>query len=139
MRAWRLLGPRGLVLRVMVPQTRRERIRGLRGRPMLAVDQAMLLERTRSIHTFGMRFPIAAVRLDRDLIVRSVRPVKPGRLLLPRLRIRHVLECAQDVDLRPGDRLRIVRAPEARRAAAILPGAAPGPGAGCGTDRAPIV
>jgi len=106
---------------------------------MLAVDQAMLLERTRSIHTFGMRFPISIALLDRELVVRSVRPVKPGRLLLPRLRIRHVLECAQGVDLRPGDRLRIVRAPEARRAAAILPGAAPGPGAGCGTDRAPIV
>jgi len=109
MRARRLLGPRGLVLRVMVPQTRRERMRGLRGRPMLAVDQALLLERTRSIHTFGMRFPIAAARLDRDLIVRSVRPVRPGRLLLPGLGIRHVLECASDVDLRPGDRLRKVR------------------------------
>ena len=109
MRARRLLDPRGMVLRVMAPQTRRERMRGLRGRPMLAVDQALLLESTRSIHTFGMRFPIAAVRLDRDLIVRSVQRVRPGRLLLPGLGIRHVLECAEDVDLRPGDRLRIIR------------------------------
>ena len=84
-------------------------MRGLRGRPTLAVDQALLLERTRSIHTFGMRFPIAAAQLDRDLVVRSVRPVRPGRLLLPRLGIRHVLECASGVDLRPGDRLRNVR------------------------------
>ena len=76
---------------------------------MLAVDQGLLLERTRSIHTFGMRLPIAAVQLDRDLIVRSVRTVRPGRLLLPGLGIRHVLECANGVDLRPGDRLRNVR------------------------------
>jgi uncharacterized protein len=84
-------------------------MRGLLGRSRLAPDRALLLERTRSIHTFGMRFPIAAARLDRDLIVRSVRPVRPGRLLLPGLGIRHVLECASDVDLRPGDRLRKVR------------------------------
>jgi hypothetical protein len=76
---------------------------------MLALDQALLLEHTRSIHTFGMRFPIAAVLLDRDLIVRSVRPVRPCRLLLPGLGIRHVLECASGVDLRPGDRLRKAR------------------------------
>jgi hypothetical protein len=102
-------------------------------------DDVLLLDRARSIHTFGMCLPISIALLDRELVVRSVRPLKPGRLLLPRLRVRHVLECAQGVDLRPGDRLRIVRAAEAWRAAAILPGAAPGPGAGCGTDRAPIV
>lgn len=94
---------------MMVPQTRRERTRGLRGRATLAVDQALLLERTRSIHTFGMRLPIAAAQLDRDLVVRSIRSVRPGRLLLPRLGTRHVLECAAGVDLRPGDRLRGVR------------------------------
>ncbi len=75
---------------------------------MLAFDQPLLLERTRSIHTFGMRMPISVALLDRELVVRSVRPVRPGRLLLPRPRIRHVLECAEDLDLRPGDRLRIV-------------------------------
>src|SRR5262245_21238716 len=108
MQARRLRGPRGLVLRVMVPQTRRERMRGLRGRATLAVDQALLLERTSSIHTFGMLLPIAAAHLDRDLVVRSVRTLRPGRLLLPRPGTRHVLECASGVDLRPGDRLRSV-------------------------------
>ena len=108
MRVGRLLGPRGLALPVMVPQTRRERMRGLRGCPMLAFDQPLLLERTRSIHTFGMRFPISAVLLDRELVVRSVRPIRPGRLVLPSPGTRHVLECTEGVDLRPGDRLRIV-------------------------------
>lgn len=110
MRVVRLLGPRGHVFRAESPQTRRERMRGLLGRSRLAPDRALLLERTRSIHTFGMRFPIAVALLDRELVVRSVRPVRPGRLLLPRLGTRHVLECAEGVDLRPGERLRIVEA-----------------------------
>ena len=94
----------------MVPRTRAERSRGLLGRAGIDGDEALLLERTRSIHTFGMRFPIAVALLDRELVVHSVRPVRPGRLLLPRLGTRHVLECATDVDLRPGDRLRIAGA-----------------------------
>ena len=85
-------------------------MRGLLGHSRLAPDQALLLERTRSIHTFGMRFPIAVALLDRSSSSGRVRPVRPGRLLLPRLGTRHVLECAEGVDLRPGDRLRIVGA-----------------------------
>jgi uncharacterized protein len=108
MREVRLLGPRGQVFRAELPQTRLERVRGWRGRPAVASEDALLLERTRSIHTFGMRLPISVALLDRELVVLSVRPVRPRRLLLPRPRIRHVLECAERVDLRPGDRLRIV-------------------------------
>jgi len=110
MRELSLLGPRGHVFRAESPQTRRERMRGWRGRSTVGPDDALLLDRTRSIHTFGMRVPISAVLLDRELGVRSVHPVRPGRLLLPRPGTRHVLECAEGVDLRPGDRLRIVGA-----------------------------
>jgi hypothetical protein len=84
-------------------------MRGWRGRWVVGPDDVLLLDRARSIHTFGMRFPIAVALLDRELVVRSVRRVRPGRLLLPRLGSRHVLECAGGVDLRPGDRLRVVR------------------------------
>jgi uncharacterized membrane protein (UPF0127 family) len=104
----RMLGPRGLDLRAMVPWTRAERTRGLLGRSGIDADEALLLERTRSIHTFGMHFPIGVALLDRDLVVRSVRTVRPGRLVLPRLGTRQILECAKGVDLRPGDRLRVV-------------------------------
>ena len=107
MRELRLLGPRGQVFLAHLPETRRERMRGLLGPSRLAPDRALLLERTRSIHTFGMRFPIAVALLDRELIVRSVRPVRPGWVLFPRLGTRHVLECAPGVDLRPGDRLTV--------------------------------
>jgi hypothetical protein len=65
----------------------------------------MLFQRCRSVHTFGMSFPIAAAMLDRGFRVRAVRTMAPCRLLLPRPRVRHVLECPADTDLRPGDRL----------------------------------
>jgi uncharacterized membrane protein (UPF0127 family) len=39
-----------------------------------------------------MRFPIDVAYLDRRLRVIAVRTMKPGRLGLPRLRSRHVLE-----------------------------------------------
>jgi uncharacterized membrane protein (UPF0127 family) len=41
-----------------------------------------------------MRFPIDAVLLDRDDRVVSVVTIEPGRILLPRRRVRHVLEVA---------------------------------------------
>lgn len=116
MREVRLLGSRAQIFRAEWPQTRRERMRGWRGRSAVGPDDVLLLDRARSIHTFGMCLPISVALLDRDLVVRSVRPVRPGRLLLPRPRIRHVLECGESVDLRPGDRLRIAGGPEARRA-----------------------
>jgi uncharacterized membrane protein (UPF0127 family) len=86
-----------------VPATRRERIRGLRDRRFLAPDHAMLLPRCRSVHTFGMRFPIAVVFLDATWGVIAVRRVRPKRLTFPRLRARAVLECASGTDLRRGD------------------------------------
>jgi len=79
---------------VEVPETSRERARGLRGRDALAPDEGLLLRRCRSVHTFGMRFPIDAVLLDRDDRVVTVVTIEPGRILLPRRRVRHVLEVA---------------------------------------------
>jgi uncharacterized membrane protein (UPF0127 family) len=108
MREVHLLGSRGQILRALAPETRRERMRGLIDRTLLADDEALLLERTKSIQTFGMRWPICAALLDGELTVRSVLAVPPSRLLLPRLGVRHVLECAVGTDLRPGDRLRMV-------------------------------
>ena len=88
-----------------VGETRRERTRGLLGRAGLPKDGALLLEHARSIHTFGMRFAIDAVLLDAEMTVLEVRHLRPWRLLLPRRHVRHVLECAESVDLRRGDRL----------------------------------
>jgi hypothetical protein len=102
-------GPRGLRLLALVPERRRERVRGLIGRTSLGPHEALLLERTRSVHTFGMRFPIAAALLDGGDVVRAVLRMPPRRLLLPRPRIRRVLELAVEGDVRPGDRLTVSR------------------------------
>jgi Uncharacterized ACR, COG1430. len=65
----------------------------------------MLFLRCRSVHTVGMRRPIDVVTLDFSFRVIQNRRMRPGRILLPRPRVRHVLECAVGADLRPGDRL----------------------------------
>ncbi|WP_437047126.1 DUF192 domain-containing protein [Streptomyces sp. enrichment culture] len=70
----------------------RARRKGLLGRD--SVDGAMLLSPANSVHTFRMRFPIDVAYLDRHLTVVAVRTMRPGRLGLPRVRARHVLEAA---------------------------------------------
>ena len=103
-------------MRAAAPETRRERMRGLLDRVSLDPDEALLLERTRSVHTFGMRFAIVAALLDRDWIVRAVVKMPPRRVLLPRLRVRMVLEIADAADVRPGDRFEPVPATRSRPA-----------------------
>ncbi|MGZ9933060.1 DUF192 domain-containing protein [Streptomyces sp. NC-S4] len=68
------------------------RTRGLLGRD--GIDGAMLLTPAASVHTFRMRFAIDVAYLDRELGVLAVVTMAPGRLGLPRLRSRHVLESA---------------------------------------------
>jgi uncharacterized membrane protein (UPF0127 family) len=79
---------------------------GLRGRDGLAPRHGLLL-RTRSVHTLGMRFAIIAVLLDEDGTVRRVKRLPPGRVLLPRRKVRYVLECGEDATFRPGDVVRL--------------------------------
>ncbi|MFF5298611.1 DUF192 domain-containing protein [Streptomyces sp. NPDC013161] len=73
----------------------RARTKGLLGRD--GIDGAMLLSPASSVHTFRMRFPIDVAYLDRHLKVIAVHTMKPGRLGLPRLRSRHVLEAEAGV------------------------------------------
>ncbi|MFJ9564389.1 DUF192 domain-containing protein [Streptomyces fuscichromogenes] len=68
----------------------RARTRGLLGRDGL--DGAILLSPANGIHTFRMRMAIDVAYLDRRLNVIAVRTMRPGRLGMPRLRSRHVLE-----------------------------------------------
>jgi uncharacterized membrane protein (UPF0127 family) len=96
---------------VRIPESRRERARGLLGRPELAPDDALFLARCRSVHTFGMRFAIDALVLDANLAVIRVVKMPRRRVLLPRPRGRHVVEVAAGSRIRSGDRFqtRIVR------------------------------
>ncbi|MEU9295754.1 DUF192 domain-containing protein [Streptomyces sp. NPDC048266] len=68
----------------------RARRRGLLGRD--GIEGALLIVRTNSVHTFGMRFAIDVAYLDRSFQVLSVVTMRPGRLGMVRPRGRHVLE-----------------------------------------------
>lgn len=73
-----------------VASSRRARARGLLGRT--GIDGALLLRGTGSIHTVGMRFPIDVALCTEHLEVVVVQTVAPGRWVLPRRRIRAVVE-----------------------------------------------
>ena len=99
-----MAGPGGW-WRVLVPETRRERMRGLRGRPPPGPREAMLFLRCRSVQTFGMRATISVAFLDRTMRVIEVRRCRPGRIVRSRrLRARHALECAVRWEPQIGDR-----------------------------------
>ncbi|MFE7598186.1 DUF192 domain-containing protein [Streptomyces sp. NPDC057494] len=87
----------------------RARRRGLLGRDGIA--GALLIVRTNSVHTFGMRFPIDVAYLDGSFTVRSVVTMRPGRLGMIRPRGRHVLEAEAGAmagwGLAPGVRVRV--------------------------------
>lgn len=84
--------PDGVVVPLELATSYRARTKGLLGRDR--VDGALLLSPAGSVHTFGMRVPIDLAYLDRRLRVLAVVTMRPGRLGLPRLRSRHVLEAA---------------------------------------------
>lgn len=56
----------------------RRRTVGLIGRPDF--DGALLLEKTRSVHTFGMKFPIDVAFCDKDLKIIRVVTMKQRRV-----------------------------------------------------------
>lgn len=106
--AWLLRG--GSVLAaVEVCEGLADRTRGLLGRA--DYEGAMLLPRTRSIHTIGMRFAMDVAFLDRDLVVLAIVRASPWRLTLPRRGGRSVLEAKagsfERWGLGCGDRLEI--------------------------------
>jgi len=73
--------------------SRHDRRRGLLGRD--GIDGALLIDRARSVHTVGMRFPIdvAYCRRDgEDLEVIDVASMAPWRIGIPRLRAACVIE-----------------------------------------------
>lgn len=108
--AW-LLRDGEVLASLEVASGRRERGRGLLGRDGL--DGALLLERTRSVHTFGMRFAVDVALCDGELVVLRTLRAAPHRLVLPVRRGRHVLEAEAGAfahwQLRPGDELEVRR------------------------------
>ncbi|MFE7456399.1 DUF192 domain-containing protein [Streptomyces sp. NPDC057554] len=100
-------GVGGVPLRIAASY--RARTRGLLGRD--GIDGALMLTPCGSVHTFRMRFAIDVAYLDRKFTVLAVRTMKPGRLGLPRLRARHVVEAEAGAmerwGVRPGVRVEL--------------------------------
>jgi uncharacterized protein len=105
--------PGGSDIPVEIAASLRARTRGLLGRD--AVGGALLLTPANSVHTLWMRFAIDVAHLDRGMRVLAVQTMRPGRLGLPRLRARHVLEAEAGAmerwGLRPGVTVEIDEGP----------------------------
>jgi len=75
---------------LLIPESRRERARGLLDRDRLDAWTALVLPDCRSVHTVGMRFAIDVVVLDHRWRPMRVATLAPGRLVLPRRGARHL-------------------------------------------------
>ena len=75
---------------VEIAEAYRSRAKGLLGRN--GIDGALLLRPARSVHSFGMRFPIDVAFCDADLYVLDIVVLRPHRMTLPRWRARAVIE-----------------------------------------------
>ncbi len=106
--AW-LLRDGEVLASVEVASSLAARSRGLLGKK--GCEGALLLRRTRSVHTIGMRFAIDVAFLTRDLRVIATATLPPYRIGLPHRAGRAVLEAEAGAFERwrlvPGDRLEI--------------------------------
>ncbi len=83
---------------------------GLLGRPSMTSDEAILITRCNSIHTFFMKFSIDCIFLDKNMKVKSIRAdIKPGRIILPVWGASSVVELAAGAssrcNIKVGDQL----------------------------------
>lgn len=73
-----------------VATDRTDRRRGLLGRD--GIEGGLLIERARSVHTLGMRFPIDVAHLDADGVVVRTTTMARNRIGRPVLRAACILE-----------------------------------------------
>ncbi len=70
-----------------------DRLKGLLGRKALPAGECLWIKQCKGIHTFGMRFPIDAVFLDREKHVVAIKKdLKPNRVTKVFFRAESVLE-----------------------------------------------
>jgi hypothetical protein len=90
------------------------RRRGLLGRDSLPKGQGLWIVPCESVHTFGMRFPIDLVYLDRKKKVKKIRSGVPPWRLSACLSAHSVVELAsgtvQSTKTQPGDKLEFLSA-----------------------------
>src|ERR1700723_1812879 len=85
------------------------RRKGLLGRSSLAAGEGLWIVPCESVHTFGMKFPIDLVYLDRNKTVKKVRSAVPPWRLSACLSAHSVIELAsgtiRSTETSPGDNL----------------------------------
>jgi len=97
-------------IRLRLAHTWRARLLGLSGMRGMDPDDALVLPHCTSVHTFGMRFPIDVVFVDRDwLPIYIEHEVGPRRVLHSRF-ARSVIEVVAGEAGRLADGLRLQRA-----------------------------
>ncbi len=93
MRVWNATRGVWLASKVEIADRFLRRLVGLLGRTSLPWEHGLLITWCDSIHTIGMRFPIDAVFVDRDLrVVKTIEGLKPFRVVFPVHRAVAVLE-----------------------------------------------
>jgi uncharacterized protein len=106
--AWILCDGRR-VAHLEVADTFGTRLRGLMGRDFF--EDAILITRASSVHTFRMRFPIDVAYLDVNGFVVDTLHMMPNRLSRPRRRARSVVEASlgsfDKWGIKPGSRLEV--------------------------------
>jgi uncharacterized membrane protein (UPF0127 family) len=88
--SWLVLDDRVLAT-LEIAESVRGRSKGLLGRD--GIEGAILLRPARSVHTFGMRFPIDVAHVDAEMKVLRITTMKPNRLGAVVWRARAVIEC----------------------------------------------
>jgi uncharacterized membrane protein (UPF0127 family) len=103
-----------LAHRVEVADHGATRRKGLLGRDSLPTGQGLWIVPCESVHTFGMRFPIDLVYLDRKKKVKKIRSGVPPWRLSACLSAHSVVELAsgtvQMTQTQPGDKLEFLSA-----------------------------
>ena len=102
-----------LVARLEIARTLWQSAVGLIGRARLAPDAALWLHPCNAIHTFGLRFAIDVLFLDReDRVVRAVSGLRPCRICGPVWEAKSVVElpggALQRLAVPVGTRVRVV-------------------------------
>ena len=97
---------------VIVADSLLKRMKGLLGKSEMSVGEALLIKPCMSIHTFGMRFPIDVVFLNkRSKVIALIKNLQPNRITRLYLKATSVLELPAGVleakDTKVGDEIEI--------------------------------
>lgn len=72
---------RTLVGNLMVADSFFTRLKGLLGKSSLGIDCGLWLRQCQGVHTFGMKFPIDIIFLDKDnRVIEIINDLKPNRI-----------------------------------------------------------